>query len=522
MVTGALASPWLIAERRPERPALILADTGASVSFGEMVAAANRLANLFVEMGLQEGDCVAFFLENHIRYLELAWAAKIAGLYYVCMPRQLSRSDAAYILENSQAKVLITSAAQGPTAVHLLTTAGTQVRFFMMDGATEGFEDYERATAAQSDRPVEGRRRGASMLYSSGTTGRPKGVRHALGDASPHEPPPRHRMLKDSYGFDGETVFLNPGPFYHTAPLRFMMHAQREGATAIGFRKFDAEGVLRAVQTHRATHGFFVPTMFVRMLSLPDEISRAVDVQSMRVAIHGAAPISVAVKRRMIDWWGPVLHEIYGGTEAIGTTTINSKDWLAHVGSVGRATGGTEILVVDERGRPCPPGVSGLIHMRSGKTFEYFGEPEKTAACRLGDGWATFGDIGHLDAEGYLYLTDRQSNLIITGGVNVYPQEAENVLIEHPMVGDVAVIGVPHPEFGEEVKAVVVPAIALGPGDERRLEEALITHCRDRIGAIKSPRSVDFVDALPRSEAGKVVKSRLRERYWPEHAGLVA
>jgi acyl-CoA synthetase (AMP-forming)/AMP-acid ligase II len=518
------ASPWKIAVDNPAKIALLMADTGEFVTYGRMVSRANRLANLFLQQGLAQGDTVAFFLENQPRYLELVWAAKIAGLYYVCISRQLNSADVSYILVNSGARVLITSRAMSAVAAEALESLpqGT-IRSLMMNGTLAGFENYEDAIAGQPDSMPSGRRRGNSMLYSSGTTGRPKGVRFPLVDVSPHVPPARHDFLLAEYRFGIDTVLVNPGPYYHASPLRIMMHAMREGATIIGFARFDAQAVLQAIEQHRATHGIFVPTMFSRMLALPDATREGLDVSSMRYAIHQAAPCPVSVKERMIEWWGPVLYELYGGSEGNGTTQINSYEWLAHKGSVGRPSKGIEIHVIDERGDECPPGQAGLVYFGKGRQFEYFGEPDKTASVRHPKGWTTLGDIGYLDDDGYLYLTDRQSNMIISGGVNIYPQEAENILAGHAEVADVAVIGVPNADFGEEVKAIVV---AKGTRPEGRyaddLARDIIVFCRERLSPIKCPRSVDFVDSLPRSDAGKLLKREIRKAYWPDQGVLPA
>jgi acyl-CoA synthetase (AMP-forming)/AMP-acid ligase II len=518
------ASPWRQAERDPEKTAIVMADTGERLSYGAMVAGANRLARFFMRLGLKEGDTVAYFLENQPRYLEAVWGAKIAGLYYVCISRQLNDADVAYILQNAQAKVFLTSFALttvAAAAVERLPAAPPAL--LMMNGVGAQFVSYEFETAGESDAMPTGRRRGASMLYSSGTTGRPKGVRFPLTDASPHTAPPRHAFLMEEYRFGSEAVLLNPGPYYHASPLRIMMHAQRVGTTTVGFARFEAEPVLRAIETHAATHGVFVPTMFTRMLNLPEETRNAVDVGSMRYAIHQAAPCPASVKERMIAWWGPVLHEMYGGSEGNGTTLINSQDWLSHKGSVGRPAKGIEVHIVGPDGEECAPYVPGLVYLGNGRSFEYFNEPEKTASVRHPKGWSTLGDIGYLDDEGFLYLTDRQSNMIISGGVNIYPQEAENVLAAHPGIYDVAVIGVPNADFGEEVKAVVVPRAApCSKQESDALAADVIAFCRRQLSAIKCPRSVDFVESLPRSEAGKILKREVRRAYWPEDASLTA
>jgi acyl-CoA synthetase (AMP-forming)/AMP-acid ligase II len=507
--------PWYFAERRPEAPALIMGDTGELLTFGAMMSNANRLARLFRRLGLSEGDTVAFFMDNQPGYLELCWAAKDSGLFYVCIGRQLNAPDVAYILENSDAKLLVASDALSEVAIDALGRLPHPIIALMTGAARSPFESYQDAIAGEADTPLKGSRRGASMLYSSGTTGRPKGVRPILLDVEPEVPPARHAMLVANYGISIETVLVNPCPFYHVAPLRQMMHVQRMGGHAIGFRKFDAETVLRSVETYKGTHGFFVPTMLIRMLRLPESVRNSIDISSMRYVIHGAAPCAVAIKEQLFDWLGPILYEMYGGTEGNGLTTIGPEEWLTHKGSVGRPTKDTKIRILDEAGNECPPLVPGVIYMNNGRVFEYYNDPEKTAAGRVTDGFATLGDIGYRDEEGYLYLTDRQSNMIISGGVNIYPQEAENVLVGHPLIADVAVIGVPHSEFGEEVKAIVVPHASARGG------AAAISYCRTQLSPIKCPRSVDFTNVIPRNEAGKVLKQELRQKYWPEGVGPV-
>jgi long-chain acyl-CoA synthetase len=510
--------PRFYAAQTPDRPALIMADSGESVSYRELVDNADRAAQLFMRLGLQQGDTIAIHLENQLRYPELCWAAKNSGITYACISSQASVDDAAYIVDNCDAKLLISSKTLANTAVAVANRSRAGLHCLMIDDVVAPFKSYEQLLARESALPLTGRRRGPSMLYSSGTTGRPKGVRTPLHDEPPEAPPQRLAMLLREYGLSPDTVLINPGPFYHAAPGRFMMSVQRTGGTVIGFRKFDAQSTLQAIQAYRATHGVFVPTMFIRMLKLPHE-QRHYDLSSLRCVIHAAAPCPIPTKEQMIHWWGPIIAEIYSGTEAVGHTVINSTEWLQHKGSVGRPTAGCNLRILDETGHDLPPFTPGNIYMSNGHHFEYYKDAEKTRGVFTADDWATLGDIGYLDNDGYLYLTDRQAHMIISGGVNIYPQEAENILAAHPEVADVAVIGVPNDEFGEEVKAVVQPMI--WPTDREALATQLIQYCRATLSPIKCPRSVDFVQELPRSEAGKLLKRELRKRYWSDGSSPV-
>jgi long-chain acyl-CoA synthetase len=507
------------AAQQPDQPALVMADSGASISYGEMVANSDRAAQLLHRLGLEQGDTIAIHLENHVRYPELCWAAKNSGITYACVSSQSSVDDAAYIVQNSDAKLYVSSAALTQIAVPVARRNRSGLHCLMVDGVASPFLSYEELIAREPAIPLVGRRRGPSMLYSSGTTGRPKGVRTPTPTEPPETPPRRLKMLVERYGLAADTVLVNPGPFYHAAPGRFMMSVHRTGGTIIGFRKFDPEDTLQAIQKYRATHGVFVPTMFIRMLKLPEQVRRGIDLASLRCAIHLAAPCPIPIKEQMIRWWGPVIEELYGGTEAFGHTVINSEEWLTHKGSVGRPVPGCSVRVVDEAGHDMPALTPGIIFMSNGQRFEYHKDPEKTRGVVTDDGWATFGDMGYLDHEGYLYLTDRQAHMIISGGVNIYPQEAENILATHPAVADVAVIGVPHAELGEEVKAVVQPA--QWPEEPDKLAAELISYCRATLSALKCPRSVDFVTGLPRTETGKMLKRELRKRYWSDGSSPV-
>jgi acyl-CoA synthetase (AMP-forming)/AMP-acid ligase II len=392
-------------------------------------------------------------------------------------------------------------------------TPGVQLRL-MVDGVAPGYESYEAAVAAEPADPLPDRREGIDMLYSSGTTGRPKGVKTPLPDAPLGESPGLIPLVTMLFGFDSESVYLSPAPLYHAAPLRFSMTMHRLGATVVVMEHFDAEHFLVFVERYRVTCTQVVPTMFIRILKLPEEVRRRYDVSSLRSVVHAAAPCPVEVKRQIIDWWGPIVHEYYAGTEGNGFVYCSSQDWVAHPGTVGRAILGTVRIVGDE-GEELPLGEPGTIYFESGATFEYHNDPEKTAASRNDKGWSTLGDVGYLDDGGYLYLTDRKAFMIISGGVNIYPQEAENVLVTHPKVIDVAVFGVPNPDFGEEVKAVVQPADLAEAGPE--LERELISYCRSQLADVKCPRTVDFRAELPRHPTGKLYKRLLKDEYWTGH-----
>ncbi len=500
--------------------ALILADSGSSITYSELVQRADCAAQLFQRLGLVEGDTIVLLLENHIRFAELCWAAKNSGITYACISSQASIDDAHYIVDNSDAKVLISSATLATTAAAVAQRSSSTLRCLMLDGAVAPFESYETLLAQEQPLPLTGRHRGPSMLYSSGTTGRPKGVRVALSAEPPETPPRRLAMLRSSYGLDENTVLVCPGPFYHAAPGRFMMSLQRCGGVMIAFKKFDAEATLAAIEKYRATHALLVPTMMIRLLKLPPPVRARYDLSSLTCVLHLAAPCPIPVKEELIDWWGPIIHEMYGGTEAVGHTLINSAEWLTHKGSVGRPAAGCRIRILDQQGQPLPPFSPGLISMSNGHRFEYYKDAEKTSKAIDAEGWGSLGDIGYLDAEGYLYLTDRQSHMIISGGVNIYPQEAENALYSHPQIADVAVIGVPHAEFGEAVKAVVQPK-QFPPADAELLAADIIAYCRARLSPSKCPRSVDFVAQLPRNELGKLLKRLVKAPYWQGRDGLI-
>ncbi|MCL4160609.1 UNVERIFIED_CONTAM: hypothetical protein GTU68_026897 [Idotea baltica] len=496
-----------------------MADTGETITYAELDRRANQIAQLFTSLGALPGDHVAFCLENRAEFLVLSWGAHYAGLVYTAMSSRLTTEEMEYIISNSGAKVFITSQYKADQAAELLEcTPGVKHRL-IMDGPLEGYGSYEDAVAGQSSEPIPGRVAGADMLYSSGTTGMPKGVKQGI-DALPLEEAPHGvgAMLGVLFGLTAESVYLSPAPLYHAAPLRFCMGTHVSGATVVVMDRFDPERYLDALAKYKATHSQVVPTMFVRMLKLDESVRAQYDVSSMQSVIHAAAPCPVAVKEQMIDWWGPVLHEYYAGTEGNGFVYCNSEMWLGHKGTVGMPVG-CEIHIVGEDGEEVPVGEEGTIYFSGGSSFEYHGDDSKTAESRHPEGWSTLGDVGKVDEDNFLYLTDRKAYMIITGGVNVYPQEAENLLTMHPSVFDVAVIGIPNADFGEEVKAIVQLAEGFEPSEQTAAE--LVAYCREHLADVKCPRSVDFRDELPRHPTGKLYKRLLKDEYWEGHSSRI-
>ena len=498
----------------PERTAVVVEPQGATLSYGRLDAGANRLSNLLRARGLEPGDSMAVWLENTPEYLEAVWAPQRSGLYYTPISSRLTAGELAYILEDCGAQALVTSYERRSVAATLAgRLPGLHTRL-MIGGTVDGFEPYEAVVAAQPDTPPAEPLEGRSMLYSSGTTGRPKGVKRIL-DRVPLGTKGFDSVLGLGtmlYGYADDMVFLSPAPLYHAAPLWFTMAVQRIGGASVVMEHFDPVDFLALVERHRVTHTLVVPTMFVRLLKLPEEVRRRFDVSSLRCCIHGAAPCPAEVKERMIDWWGPVVHEYYAGTEGNGFVACNSTEWLAHRGTVGRSLGGPVLRILDDDGHELPAGQVGNVYFEGGPDFEYHNDPDKTRSAHDRRGWTTLGDLGYVDDDGYLYLTDRKAYTIISGGVNVYPQEAEDVLVSHPAVLDVAVFGIPHDELGEQVKAVVQAVDPASAGPD--LEAELIAWCRERLAAYKCPKSVDFEDELPRHPTGKLYKRLLKDRYW--------
>ena len=487
------------------------ADPGQRFTLAELDARADQVAHWFISLGLQTGDVVALLLENHARCFELWWGARRAGLYYTPISVHAQADEVAYLLADCGAKVLVTSRAQAAVAAQVVGQMPTG-RCFMIDGAMPGFAAYEVAVAAvaHDDRPLPERPIGREFLYSSGTTGRPKGIRRPMQPfASRFDIPALEQRLRQTFRFDEHTVYLAASPLYH-ATARFIVRTLECGGRAVVMPRFDAERALALIEQHGATHSQWVPTMLVRMLALPDAVRARFDLSSMRCAIHAAAPCPPHVKDAMIAWWGPVIEEYYGGSENAGITHITSADWQAHRGSVGRPIWGAVHILGDDM-QEVPTGEVGGVYFSGSGDFAYHGDPEKTARAFSPQGHSTYGDMGHVDAEGYLYLSDRRADLIISGGVNLYPAEIEHTLATHPAVADVAVVGVPDAEFGEAVKAVVQLRPDWPEVDATR--QALLAHCGAALSRFKCPRSIDFVDALPRSENGKLLRRVVKERY---------
>ncbi|OBA70697.1 acyl-CoA synthetase [Mycobacterium sp. 1554424.7] len=497
------------------KPAVILYPSGTVVTFDDLEARANRLAHRFRQAGLREGDTVAILMENNEHIHAVMWAARRCGLYYVPINTHLTAAEAAYIVDNSNAKAIVGSAALRDTLVHLGEHLPNGLPELLMiasktgEADLPGWDRYPECVANQPDTPIDDEIEGDLLQYSSGTTGRPKGIKRELPHVSPAEAPGMMSALVE-FWMTPDSIYLSPAPLYHTAPSVWSMTAQAGGITTVVLEKFDAEGTLDAIQHYRITHGQFVPVMFTRMLKLPAAVRDSYDLSSLRRVMHAAAPCPVEIKKQMIDWWGPIIDEYYASSEAIGATLISAEEWLAHPGSVGKPyLGAAHIL--GEDGTELPPGQPGEIYFEGGHSFEYLNDPTKTAASRDTHGWVTVGDVGYLDEEGYLYLTDRRHHMIISGGVNIYPQETENLLVTHPKVLDAAVFGVPDDEMGQRVVAAVQTVDPADATDE--FADELSAWLRDRLAHYKCPRSIAFEAQLPRTDTGKLYKNGLIEKY---------
>lgn len=509
--------PGSFVDSSGKKPAVVMGQSGKVVTYQELDSRSKKFAQLLHSRGLRAGDHIAVLLENHPRYFEVFWAAQRSGLYFTPINWHLRAEEVAYIIEDCGASALVTSTGVTDVAEELeahldLDRVATRV---VMDGEIPGWESYEEAVSRFPAECLAEEVEGTWMFYSSGTTGRPKGIKPQM--STTEFGTVKHslvKLLQGRWGFSGESVYLCPAPLYHAAPLGWSTSVQRLGGTVVVMEHFDPVVALGLIEKNQVTHAQFVPTHFVRMLKLPEQERSRYDLSSLEVAVHAAAPCPVEVKERMMEWWGPIIHEYYSGSEGNGFCAIGPEEWREHRGSVGKPLVG-RIHIVGEGGEELAAGETGEVWFESDVRFEYHNDPEKTREAFNEEGWSSLGDVGYLDEDGYLFLTDRVAHTIISGGVNIYPQEVENVLALHPDVGDVAVIGVPNADMGEEVKAVVEPADRVGVV-ERELERRLITYCRTRLASYKCPRSVDFVDEVPRLPSGKLLKRRLRSQYWEE------
>jgi acyl-CoA synthetase (AMP-forming)/AMP-acid ligase II len=505
--------PGAFGQTRPDHPAIVMAGSGETISYRELDERSNQLAHLWRERGLRKGDHVAILLPNHARYLEVVWAALRSGLYYTPVNWHLTAPEVAYIVGDCGARSVVTST----DLADRVTEVAPEIPL-VLDGDLPGWERYEDVVAKQPTTPLDHEPEGQGMFYSSGTTGRPKGILFPLPDRTMHDVHPLVQRASP-IGHRSDDVYLSPAPLYHTAPVVFSSMAHRSGATVVILERWDPVASLEAIQRYRATTAQFVPTMFVRLLKLPREVRASYDVSSLRLVSHAAAPCPVEVKRQVIDWLGPIVWEYYAGSENVGSTMIGPDEWLAHPGSVGQPRM-TTVHICDADHRELPVGEVGNIWFETpGASFEYHGDPDKTRKSRSPEGWFNLGDVGYLDEDGYLYLTDRQSFTIISGGVNIYPQETEDVLVLHPAVADAAVFGVPNDDLGEEVKAVVQLLDHSRAGPE--MADELQAHCRERLAAFKCPRSIDFDEALPRQDTGKLYKRLLKDRYWGDRTSRI-
>jgi long-chain acyl-CoA synthetase len=508
--------PRLHAETRPDKPALIFASSGDSITFAQLEFGANRGAHVLRSLGLGNGDAVAISSDNRLEFFDIYWAAQRAGLILVLLSARLKTDEIAHIVNDSGAKALLISDTMSDTARDVLAhrAAMPGLEKIVTIGPVENLADWNALCSAQPDTPIDDEQNGGRMVYSSGTTGRPKGLRFVSGSGSPVQTNPAAALFSAHYGFDADTVYLSPAPLYHSAPMGMTAAMQSIGATAVVMTKFDPEEFLKAIERYKITDVMVVPTMFIRLLALPEDVRKHYDLSSLKTIIHAAAPCPVPVKHAMIAWLGPIIEEFYAGSEGNGHVRISSAEWLVRPGSVGCAVIG-QLHICDDDGNELPVGETGTIYFGGGRAINYHNDPITSAAARNPKypEWTTMGDVGHVDSEGYLYLSDRKDFMIISGGVNIYPQEVENLLITHPAIVDAAVFGVPNTAFGEEVKAII--QLKKPEDASNALATELIGWCREHLADVKCPRSVDFERELPRAETGKLYKKELKARYWP-------
>ncbi|MET0837970.1 MAG: acyl-CoA synthetase [Marmoricola sp.] len=508
--------PGTWAQQTPDKPALVIAETGETTTYAQLDERSLRLAHVFADAGLTTGDVVAMVSDNAPQAYEVYWAALRSGLYVTAVNHHLSPDEAAYIVNDCGAKAMVVSAAKSDLVSAIADLVDVPVRL-AFGGEVPGCSSYDEALAATSTEPLAEQPHGDDFLYSSGTTGRPKGIKLPLLPIQVDEPGYPYVMIFGAlFSYGPDTVYLSPAPVYHAAPLRYTGVIQALGGTVVLMQRFDPENFLRAVQEHHVTDTQCVPTMLVRMLKLPEEVRTSYDTSSLKTVVHAAAPCPVEVKQQMMDWLGPIVHEYYASTEANGATYVGPEDWLLHPGTVGKSLLGTP-RVCGPDGRELAAGEVGTIYFeRDEEPFTYHGDPDKTASTRHPQHplWSTVGDLGYVDADGYLFLTDRKAFMIISGGVNIYPQEIEDLFSLHPAVLDIAVIGVPDDDMGERVVAFVEPTEEGSAHPD--LAADLTSYARERIAHFKVPREFVVTDDLPRTPTGKLVKQKLRDRYAEE------
>ncbi len=508
--------PRIHADTHPDKPALIMAKSGEILTYGELEARANRGAQALRALGLQNGDAMAIACDNRAEFFDIYWTAQRSGLVLVLLSARLKTDEISYIINDSAAKAVLISDALANTARDVIEARAAMpgLEKIITIGPVDSLLDWNALCAAHPGTPIPDEEIGGRMVYSSGTTGRPKGLKFASATGTPIQTNPAAAMFARHYAFDQNTVYLSPAPLYHSAPMGMTSAMQSIGATAIVLEKFDPEEFLKTIERYKVTATMVVPTMFIRLLALPEEIRNRYDLSSLKTVIHAAAPCPIPVKHAMIAWLGPVIEEFYAGSEGNGHVMISSTEWLARPGSVGRAVVG-QIHICDDDGNELPIGETGTIYFGGGRPITYHNDPAKSASvCNpKHSDWTTMGDVGHVDSEGYLYLSDRKDFMIISGGVNIYPQEVENLLITHPAVADAAVFGIPNQDFGEEVKAVV--QLKETHAATSAMAAELIRYCKERLADIKCPRSIDFERELPRAETGKLYKKELKARNWP-------
>lgn len=502
--------PGAFALANPDKPAVIMAGSGDSITYSQLEDRSVRVANHLTSAGLVPGDVLALLTDNVATAFEVYWGAIRSGLYITAVNHHLTPTEVSHIVTDSGAKALVVSANKETLARSVLQLVGPLDVLLAYGGAVPGYDDYDSALTSASAVPPTNQPRGVEMLYSSGTTGTPKGIKPEAPGLQVHERGyPVIEMLHRAFGLDEQSVYLSPAPIYHAAPMRWAGAVHAAGGTVVILEQFDPEACLAAIQRYRPTHAQFVPTMFIRMLKLDQDVRVSYDNSSLRLVVHAAAPCPPEVKRAMIEWLGPKVVEYFSATEVNGITMITSAEAMDRPGSVGRPILGV-IHICDVLGDELPTGEVGLVYFeRETLPFRYHNDDAKTRAAQHPQHptWTALGDLGHVDADGYLFLADRADFMIISGGVNIYPQEVENVLAMHSSIRDVAVVGIPDPVMGKSVHAVVeLTDHSLANSD---LADDIIQYARARIAHFKAPKSVEFIEQLPRTPTGKLVKGRL-------------